>query len=251
MAAAISRSMFELRIEEGVACLTLRRPGVRNAIPATAWKALGAVVGEAVSARVLIVAGEGAAFCAGADLADFPPMAADPAARAAFRSDMREAFETLAALPIPTIAAIGGACYGAGVALAMACDMRIAAACARFAITPALYGISYPQEDLFRLVALVGPGQAARLLLSGAGIDGAEASRIGLVEHLADDVVAEAEAWAQAICAGSSASHRVLKRGILRAAEGAASDDEQDGSFESLLGSGELATRLAKRKAAG
>ena len=95
---------------------------------------------------------------------------------------MRAALDALRDLPIPTIASIEGPCYGAGVALAMACDLRIAGRGARFAITPAKIGISYPQEDVHRLVALVGPGQAARLLFTAETIDGAEAERIGLVE---------------------------------------------------------------------
>jgi enoyl-CoA hydratase/carnithine racemase len=241
--------MFDLRIDKEIARLTLRRPGARNAIPAASWRALGAVAREAACARVLIIGGEGAAFCAGADLADFEPMAGNPAAAQAFRRDMRDALAVLADLPIATVAAISGACYGAGVALALACDVRIASPSAWFAITPARYGISYPQEDVFRLISLIGPGQAARLLLSAKGVDGAEAARIGLVELLADDCEAEAEALAGAIAAGSSASHKALKRGIALARRGLGADDAQDCSFESLLGSAELAARLEQRKA--
>jgi enoyl-CoA hydratase/carnithine racemase len=249
MAAAISRAMFDLRIANDIARLSLRRPGARNAIPAAAWRELGALTGQAASARALIVGGEGAAFCAGADLADFEPMAGDCAVRSTFRRDMRDALAALAGLPIPTIAAVGGACYGAGVALALACDVRIASPSAWFAITPAKYGISYPQEDVFRLVSLIGPGQAARLLLSAKGVDGAEAARIGLVEFLAEDCEAEAEALAGTIAAGSSASHKALKRGIELARRGMDADDGQDRSFEFLLGSVELAARLEERRA--
>ena len=81
---------------------------------------------------------------------------------------MRRGLDSLRDLTIATVALVEGPCYGAGVALALACDLRIAGPGARFAITPAKFGISYPQEDVAGLVALVGPGQASRLLL-GAG----------------------------------------------------------------------------------
>jgi enoyl-CoA hydratase/carnithine racemase len=105
---------------------------------------------------------------------------------------MRGALEPLAGLPMPVIAAIDGDCFGAGVALALAADLRIAGPRAVFAVTPAKLGITYPQEDVARLVALVRPGQAARLLYGAARIDAAEAARIGLVEILADDAAGQA-----------------------------------------------------------
>ena len=243
--------MFDLRIDAGLARLALDRPQARNAIPVADWAVLAERAVQAVGsgARALIVLGRGSAFCAGADLADFESMARDEAARTAFRVAMRESLAKIAGLPIPTIAAIHGPCFGAGVALALACDLRIAGPAARFAITPARFGIAYPQEDIARLVDLVGPGQAARLLLGAQSIDGGEAARIGLVELLADDSEAEAGRVAAAILAGSSASHDALKRGVALARRGVARDEDQDRTFDSLLGSAELAARLDSRRA--
>ncbi|MDB5692385.1 MAG: enoyl-CoA hydratase/isomerase family protein [Alphaproteobacteria bacterium] len=243
--------MFHLAHEQDIARLTLSRPEARNAIPAAGWADLSGVVEEASqsAAKVLIVYGTGAAFCAGADLGDFAAMGEDAAARTSFRLAMREALDRLASLEMPTLAAVDGPCFGAGVALAMACDLRIAGPGASFAITPAKFGISYPQEDIGRLVGLVGPGQAARLLLGAGSVDAAEAARIGLVEILAaDSAREEAERLACAIVAGSPASHRALKRGVRLAAAGMASDERQDRDFDDLLGSGELAQRLAAAK---
>jgi enoyl-CoA hydratase/carnithine racemase len=239
--------MFDLAHDGDIARLALNRPEARNAIPASGWAVLEEVLGAAENpgARVLIVRGTGTAFCAGADLDDFAAMHDDAEARTRFRTAMRSALERLAALAIPTIAAVEGACFGAGVALAMACDMRVAGPGASFAITPAKFGISYPQEDVARLTALVGPGQAARLLLSAGTIDAAEAARIGLVEIIGESAHAEAETLARAIAAGSAASHRTLKRGVGLAARAIAGDDAQDGTFDDLLGSDEFAERLA------
>jgi enoyl-CoA hydratase/carnithine racemase len=241
-------AMFDLAHDGDIARLTLNRPEARNAIPASGWAALERALGEAEGsgAKVLILRGAGSAFCAGADLDDFAAMRDDADARARFRAAMRSALERLASLAMPTVAAIDRACFGAGVALALACDIRVAGPGASLAITPAKFGISYAQEDVARLVALVGPGQAARLLLSAGGIDAAEAARIGLVEILAEETAhAEAETLARAIAAGSGASHRTLKRGIALAARGTASDAAQDRAFDDLLGSDDSAARLA------
>jgi enoyl-CoA hydratase/carnithine racemase len=158
---------------------------------------------------------------------------------------MRTALDALSDLPIATIAAIEGPCYGAGVALAIACDLRVAGEGARFAITPAKFGISYPQEDVARLVALVGPGQASRLLLAAGSIDSAEAARIGLVELVAADVAAAVDELAGAICANSGESVAVLKRAIRLAGAGVGRDEEQDRRFDAMFGSPELRERLA------
>lgn len=239
--------MFVLTLDGAVARLRLDRPEARNAIPAHAWARLTEGCAEAVGsgARLLVLAGTPEAFCAGADLADFPAFTADPGAATAFRLVMRKGLDALRDLPIATIAAIEGPCYGAGVALAMACDVRIAGEGARFAITPAKFGISYPQEDVARLVALVGPGQASRLLLGAGSIGAAEAVRIGLVEYAAADVAAAVDELAGAILANSGESVAVLKRAIRLAGDGVARDGEQDRRFDALFGSADFAARLA------
>ncbi|HYN45879.1 MAG TPA: enoyl-CoA hydratase/isomerase family protein [Allosphingosinicella sp.] len=232
--------MFRLSMDGEVARLTLDRPEARNAIPAAGWAELARLLVEAADARILILSGASGVFCAGADLSDFPALNKDDSARARFREDMRLALDGLRNLAGPTVALIEGPCYGAGVALAMACDIRIAAESASFAITPAKIGISYPQEDVLRLVELVGPGQAARLLFTASSIDGAEAARIGLVELHSID---EGELVA-AILANDQDSLIVLKRAIVRAGEGLRSDPEQDARFDALIGGDQMARRL-------
>ncbi|MGQ0590963.1 MAG: enoyl-CoA hydratase/isomerase family protein, partial [Sphingosinicella sp.] len=204
--------MFRLDQDGEIARLTLERPEARNAIPLAGWDELGARLEEVARspARILVLSGAGGTFCAGADLKDFPALNRDAALRTRFRTGMGAGLDRLAGLPIPTIARIEGACYGAGVALAMACDLRLASETARFAITPAKLGISYPQQDVHRLVSLVGPGQAARLLLTAASIDAAEAARIGLVELCG----AHEAPLLDAILANAPESLAALKRAI-------------------------------------
>ncbi len=241
--------MFDLAIDGALATLRLRRPGTRNAIPLLGWAELAdrAEEAERSGASTLILAGEpGGAFCSGADLASFDSFREDAQARRDFRLAIRGGLDRLRALPVPTIALVEGACYGAGVGVAMACDIRIAAPGARFAVTPAKLGISYPQEDVHRLVGLVGPGQAARLLFGAQSIDGAEAERIGLVELCAE--AEAAERLAEAIAANGRESLCTLKRGIALSEAGTAADEAQDGTFDDLLGSDELFERLAAHR---
>lgn len=244
--------MFDLRVKGAVARLSLTRPQARNAIPLDGWAKLAAKCDDAIArgARALILSGvPGGVFCAGADIAGFDAFREDEGARTEFRKAIRHGLDSLRDLPIATIALVEGACYGAGVAVAMACDIRVAAPDARFAITPAKLGISYPQEDVHRLVSLVGAGQAANLLFTAAPVAGEMARRIGLVELYSDNAPAAADALASAITANDPASIATLKQGVRLAAAGIAQDDEQDRVFEELLGSDALAERLqAHRK---
>lgn len=243
--------MFDLCIDGGVARLALNRPEARNAVPAAEWAALAAAAGEAErgGARILLLSGKGDAFCAGADINDFEAMRDDPAAVARFRGAMRSALDRLRGLAFPTVAVVDGACYGAGVALALACDLRIAGPSSRFAITPARFGISYPQQDVARLVSLVGPGQAARLLFGALSIDGAEAERIGLAEtYVAMGLEEAVEDFVRAVLPNSRDSLATLKRAIGLAATGIADDEEQDLRFDALLAGDELADRLRERR---
>ncbi|MFL6844678.1 MAG: enoyl-CoA hydratase/isomerase family protein [Allosphingosinicella sp.] len=237
--------MFDLAVSEGVARLRLDRPRARNAIPVEGWERLAELLGELGDARLLLLSGEREAFCAGADLEDFPRLMEDEAAASGFRLAMRSALDALAGLEIVTAALVEGPCYGAGVALAMACDLRIAGPGARFAVTPAKFAISYPQEDVARLVALVGPGQASRLLLGAGSIDAGEAARIGLVEILAEDPASAVAALAEAILANSPESIATLKRGIRLAAAGVPRDETQDKRFDALFGGSGLGERFA------
>ena len=241
--------MIELVQQGPVARVHLNRPEARNALAMRDWEALADAVEESVAAgaRVLVVEGTGGSFCAGADLSEFETFQADEAERVRFRAAMRRGLDSPATAPIATIAWIDGPCFGAGVALAMACDLRIAAPAARFAITPAKMGIGYPQEDVARLVALVGRGWAGRLLYTGSAIDAATAERIGLVEQVADDAAVEALVAEIFACDGGSIA--MLKRGIATASAGVAVDAEQDRRFDELLGSNQLREALSRRRA--
>ncbi|EGD57444.1 enoyl-CoA hydratase/isomerase [Novosphingobium nitrogenifigens DSM 19370] len=228
--------MISHAIANGIATIELTAAATRNALGLAGWRALSEAVAaidtSAVRAVVVRSATDGM-FCSGSDLREIIGLADDAAARAPFREIMRHALESLAGLPMPVVAEIDGDCFGAGVALALAADMRVAGPRARFAITPAKLGITYPQEDVARLVALVGPGQAGRLLYAAEVINTAEAARIGLVEVQADDALASAHGLAHAMAVQSPASLAALKQAVRRSPLGhdPALDAAFDGAF--------------------
>ena len=177
--------MFRLEIDGPVARVVIDRGEKRNAIPIACWSALERTVNDAAngdSRLIVITSADPQSFCAGADLSELPELIDDVKKRHIFRGAMNSALSRIRAVGKPTLALVEGGCFGAGVSLAMACDMRIAGPNSTYAITPARFGISYPQPDLARLAELVGPGQAARLLYGAETIDATEAHRIGLIE---------------------------------------------------------------------
>lgn len=203
-----------------IATITLDRPATCNAFRIADWHALADMVAQ-VEARVIILrSAVPSTFAAGADIAEMAGLATGEPARAEFRKAMRRAIDGLANAPAPVIALIEGGCFGAGVALAAAADIRIAGPSARFAITPAKLGIGYPAEDVARIGALIGRGQLTRMLLSAAQIDAAEAARIGLIEILGGEE--EAQTLANAIAANAPSAVALLRatiRGEARAAD--------------------------------
>ena len=240
--------MFTFEIRQRIAIIGLRRPEARNAVPLRCWRVLAEHVrqAETAKARALVVRSDvPGVFCGGADLGEFAGLA-DPGRGSELRLAMAEGLGALRATPLPTFAAIEGGCFGAGVALAIACDMRIAGPAARFSVPPARLGITYPHADIARLTALVGPGQAARLFLIGDQIDGAEALRIGLVEMTDERPAERAELLAERIALGNApASLRLLKRSITLAEAGEGSDAAMDAAFDAAFGSPDLAEGLA------
>lgn len=229
--------MIDHSRDGAVATLWLSRGRARNALPIAGWRALAAHVADlaASDARVVLIASrEPGIFSAGADIAEFAELQRDPARRIAFRESLSAAIEGVARLPMPVIAAVDGGCFGAAVALALACDLIVAGDSARFAVPPARLGILYPPADVARLVAAVGRGQAARLLFTGDTIDADEALAIGLAQHRGDDALA----LAQRIAANAPDAVRGLKLAIDAVPGGAE-------RFDAAFGGAELDEGLA------
>lgn len=213
--------MAEIRTESAgaVGTLIIDNPSRRNAMTADMYAAVRASVDELLSdarLRVVVVRGAGDdAFGAGSDISEFPTRRMGDNA-AAFDAAEHDAWTALSSIPVPVIAAIHGPCMGGGIAMALHCDIRIAADDATFAVPPARLGLAYPQAAVARLVDLVGPAQAKLLLYSARSFDAETALRIGLVQ----EVVAKRELNAQVdelvgqIARLAPLTHRSSKLGV-------------------------------------
>lgn len=168
----------------GVARLVLRRPEKRNAMDAAMIGELtqaAAQLGADPAVRVVVLAAEGAAFCAGGDLGWMrAQMAADGPARAAEARRLAMMLRALDTLPQPLIGAIHGDAFGGGVGLACVCDVALAAESARFGLTEVRLGL-IPATIGPYVLARIGPAMARRVMLSGRLFDAAEAVRLGVV----------------------------------------------------------------------
>jgi enoyl-CoA hydratase/carnithine racemase len=183
--------------------VTFDRPARHNAMSYEMWMGLPQALAahEAdpdVKAIVLKGAGE-RAFISGADISQFDKRRASAAANENYRSVAGAAFTALRDTPKPTIAMIRGYCIGGGLAVALCCDLRIAADDARMGIPAARLGLGYAQDGVKRLADIVGPAYAKEILFTGRNYDAAEAWRMGLVNRvvaidaLADEVRGTAE----------------------------------------------------------
>jgi enoyl-CoA hydratase len=181
----------ELRADGRVVVLTLDRPDRRNAVDATTCDALANAVQDAVGrgARAIVLAGDGPHFCAGADLKAGEGMT--------FASNLRGALDAFREAPVCTIAAVQGAALGAGMQLAVACDLRVVAPNARFGIPAAKLGLMVDQWTVQRVTALAGEGPARAVLLACEEIDAATALTLGLASRRGG--LEDAVAWAEVI----------------------------------------------------
>lgn len=222
----VSRPPIRIDRQGDLAILTLDRPEKRNAISAATWRALPSAAAEIEAddtVKVVIVTGAGGHFSAGADISEFEQTFATTDSAVAYAAEMGEGIEAIAAMRKPVLAAIDGVCIGGGVALALACDIRIAAADARFAITPAKLGMLYPPTDTRRLAACVGISAAKRMLFGAAVIDGREALAIGLADCLAEPGEAMLQAKAEATRIAGVSQYTV--HGMKRFLDGLADPD--------------------------
>lgn len=190
----MAESTVLLEIKEAVATITLNRPQSLNAYTIELADALGDAIARCQDdgVRAVVVTGAGRAFCAGADLRDLTRTLADRGDKAApevvgqlaARIHARVIFP-LRRLRMPVIAAVNGAAAGAGVGLALACDLRIAAEEARFVLAFGGVGLTMDSGTSYFLPRLVGHARAAELYLLNEPLDAQRALSLGLVSAVA------------------------------------------------------------------
>jgi len=200
-----------------VATVTFNRPEVRNAISLSMWAALREAVRELSAdeeVRCVVFRGAGdEAFSAGADIKDFAEHRYDSASAAVYAEVFEGAMDLVEEMGKPTISMIRGFCIGGGIEFATATDIRIASEDSRFGVPIARIGVVAGYREVRRLVALVGRGNVAQMLLGGGIIDAAEAWRIGLVTKVVPGETLEGEVYglARRMARLAPLSHRAHK----------------------------------------
>ncbi len=222
--------MSDLQVEFAApaAWVTLNRPAKHNAITAEMWSALPAIARQVEtmpSIRTVLLRGAGgAAFSAGADIAEMRQNLGDPERMRQMQEAVLVAMDAWARIPVPTIAVIRGACNGGGCGLTLACDLRIATPDSFFSVPPAKLGLVYSLADTRRLVDLVGPSHAKDILFTARRIEAEEALAIGLINEIQPAEVLEARALELVASIAANAGHSVRSaKTIINAIAGGAS----------------------------
>ncbi len=252
---AYAQGALRLEVEGSVATLILNRPQARNALNLAMWRALPELLADLEGrreVRALVVRGAGGHFASGADISEFDEVFADHARALAYGRLLETATAALAAFDRPVVAVIEGYCIGAGLAVALACDLRIAAATARLGAPPAKLGLIYSLADTRRLVQAVGASAAKAMLFTAALRSAPEALALGLVDevHAVEALKAQAQARVAGLCALSPWSIRTAKAMVGRVLDGQLEDtDETRGWFADAVEGADFAEGVAAFRA--
>jgi len=202
--------MVDVESEGGVTRIFLNRPEKVNALHSPLLAALEDAfnrVSDAPDLRVVVLGGRGKAFCGGADVTELSTLDASSAPR--FIQRIHAVCEAIRSLAVPVIARLHGAVVGAGLEIAAACDLRIAAEGTKFSMPEVRLGIPSVVEAAL-LPRLMGSGRAAWLVLTGEAIDARRAYAWGLIEEIGGD--SELEALLKKLLANDRNALRMQKQ---------------------------------------
>ena len=208
-----------------VATISLNRPERLNALDRPVWPALTSAF-EAVSGddgvRVVILQGAGKAFSAGADVSEFAEERGSPEQARSYGDVMERTYAAISVCRHPVVARIAGSCTGAGLVLALLCDLRVSGDSGRFGAPVSRIGLAMPYPELRILFGAVGAATALELLLEGRVIDAQEARNKGLINRVVPDEQLDAAAadCARRIAAGAPLVQRWHKAYVRRLVSG-------------------------------
>ncbi len=220
----MSEQRVSTSLENGIGRVTLSRPRKKNALDLAMFEGIAGAAEKLrreADLRVIVLDGEGSAFCAGLDLQNF--MADPQVIGTLLEKEPGEATNlaqrvawTWREMPVPVIAALQGEIFGGGLQIALGADIRIAAPEAKLSIMEIRWGIIPDMAGSRILKDLVGYDVAMELALTGRILGGEEAARIGLVTRVAADPLADAMALASAIAGRSPDAVRAVKHLLRR-----------------------------------
>ena len=209
-------------VKDGIATLTLNRPDRLNALGGSLRDDLHAAVTRSAAdpeVRVMVITGAGKGFCSGGDVKAMGEAKAGQRERPLIEKIAPGRDRTLLAMreaPQPIIAAVNGAAAGAGMNLALGCDIRIASTAARFTQAFVKRGLHPDWGGTYFLPRMVGTAKACEMIFTGDVIDAAEAERLGIVSRVVapEELMPTAYELARRIAAGPPVAIRLAKRSI-------------------------------------
>ena len=207
-------------IRDGIGHVVLNRPQARNALTFAMYERIAEIAADPGGARALILTGMGEkAFAAGTDIAQFRSFTS-PEDGIDYEAKLDRILGALERCPVPTIAAISGACTGGGAGIAAACDLRIAAANARFGFPIArTLGNCLSMANIARLSALIGPARVTEMIFTARLLNAQEAQASGLTTETLPDasaLTARATELAQLIASHAPLTLRATKEALRR-----------------------------------
>ncbi|HFC04930.1 MAG TPA: enoyl-CoA hydratase [Rhizobiales bacterium] len=175
-------------LENSTGHIQFNRPESRNAISAQMWRDIPQLIenfDKNDQVRTIVLSGAGnECFSAGADISEFSTNRTQSNAARQYEALNVAAFTAIANTSKPTIASIAGYCMGGGLAIALSCDLRIAAENAIFCLPPAKLGLAYPLEGIRQLLGVISPPVAKEMIFTGRTFNALDASRSGLVNEV-------------------------------------------------------------------
>ncbi len=210
---------LEFTLEDGIAVITMNRPDALNALNSELMLEFSLALDLAATGddvRALVITGAGRAFIAGADINEFSGLGSDPFAGRDAALAGQDVLAGLAAMPVPTIAAINGFAFGGGLEVALACDLRVASTAARMGLPEVGLGLIPGYGGTQRLPRLIGPSRAMDLIFTGRHVEADEALQLGLVNRVAEDAMEGARELAQQMMKNAPISLGVAKEAIVR-----------------------------------
>jgi 2-(1,2-epoxy-1,2-dihydrophenyl)acetyl-CoA isomerase len=236
----VSVPVVDVAVDGAVGVVTLRVPALSRAAKEQLLAGLRRLAGDD-AVRAVVLTGSGRVFCAGQDLGEHAAaLEADPAhAFDTLGEHYHPVIEALAGMPKPVVAAVNGTCAGAGISLALACDLRVCSAAAKFATAFTGIGLTFDSGLSATLARAVGAARASELILLAEPFTAQQALDWGLVGRLADPeaVLSEALGLATRLAAGPTLAYAEAKRAIAAAALPALPDVlENERAAQSRLG---------------
>lgn len=218
------------QVTDGIGVITLNRPQARNALTFAMYERLAEIAADPGEARALVLTGAGEkAFAAGTDIAQFRAFTTAEDA-IAYEAKLDRVLGTLERCRVPTIAAVSGACTGGGAGIAAACDLRIAAANARFGFPIArTLGNCLSIANVARLAALIGPARVADIIFTARLVEAPEAQAAGLVSEILPDqpaLMARAHELAKLVASHAPLTLRATKEALRRLRDNLPPDED-------------------------